>query len=64
MKRTALSALMAFFAASASHADPANCADRDLIVERLASAYGETRQSIGLGTNDQLMEIYASDVSG
>ncbi|KAA2314768.1 hypothetical protein DL237_07130 [Pseudooceanicola sediminis] len=40
------------------------CAPRDVVIKRLASGYGETRQSIGLGTNNSMVEIFASDVSG
>ncbi|OUS22501.1 hypothetical protein [Litorivita pollutaquae] len=41
-----------------------SCGPREVVVERLASGYGETRQSIGLGTNNQLVEVFASDESG
>lgn len=42
----------------------AACAARDQVIERLASAYGETRQSIGLGTNNQVVEVFASLETG
>lgn len=41
-----------------------NCAPRDAVVERLASKYGETRQSIGLGANNAMVEVFASDETG
>ena len=41
-----------------------NCADRESIVTRLAERFGETRQSIGLGSNNQVMEVYASLETG
>lgn len=41
-----------------------NCGPRDVVVERLATGYGETRQSMGLGTNNQVIEVFASDESG
>ncbi|WP_298805145.1 hypothetical protein [uncultured Lentibacter sp.] len=41
-----------------------NCAPRDTVVARLASAYGETRQSIGLGANNAVVEVFASAESG
>ncbi|MFK7940274.1 MAG: hypothetical protein AB8B82_12905 [Roseovarius sp.] len=41
-----------------------NCAPRDLIVERLAEKYGETRQSMGLGANNAVIEVFASDETG
>ena len=41
-----------------------NCAPRDQVVERLATKYGETRQSMGLGSNNAVMEVFASIESG
>ncbi|MCT4607682.1 MAG: hypothetical protein N4A70_00590 [Pelagimonas sp.] len=41
-----------------------NCAPRDTVVERLASKYGESRQSMGLGSNNAVMEVFASLESG
>lgn len=40
------------------------CGERDRIVERLASKYGETRQSIGLNHNNGVLEVFASDETG
>nr|WP_240789556.1 hypothetical protein [Pseudooceanicola onchidii] len=40
------------------------CAPRDVVLERLATTYGETRQSIGLGPNNQMVEVFASDATG
>ncbi|MEP3638344.1 MAG: hypothetical protein ABJN14_13935 [Paracoccaceae bacterium] len=37
-----------------------NCGPRDLIVGRLAEGYGETRQSMGLGANNAVVEVFAS----
>ncbi|WP_281984558.1 hypothetical protein [Thalassorhabdomicrobium marinisediminis] len=37
-----------------------NCADHDRVVERLAAGYGETRQSIGLGADNTVVEVFAS----
>ena len=45
-------------------ANAATCGPRDQVVERLASTYGETVQSIGLGSNNGIVEIFASDESG
>ncbi len=42
----------------------ARCAPREAIVERLASRYGESRQSVGLGNDNTLVEVYASDETG
>ncbi len=41
-----------------------NCADRTLVIERLASTYGETRQSIGLAQNNTMVEVFASADTG
>lgn len=41
-----------------------NCAPRDVVVQRLAEKYGETRQSMGLGSNNAVMEVFASLDSG
>lgn len=37
---------------------------RETVVARLASTYGETRQSIGLGSNNSVVEVFASVESG
>ncbi len=51
--------------APAAHAqDTRNCAPRDRVIERLASSYGETRRSMGLGANNAVVEVFASDTSG
>ncbi len=51
--------------ASAAPAQTArNCAPRDAVVERLASKYGESRQSMGLGANNAVMEVFASNATG
>jgi hypothetical protein len=42
----------------------ANCAPRPVVVERLADRYGETRRSVGLGANNAVVEVFASDESG
>lgn len=51
--------------ASATQAQTArNCAPRASVVERLASKYGESRQSMGLGANNSVVEVFASPESG
>lgn len=62
---TTLAALLAAlsFGASAS-AQAGQCATRDLVLERLSSKYGETRQSIGLGANNGVVETFASAETG
>jgi hypothetical protein len=51
-------------AGTASFAQGASCANRDIIVERLADKYGETRQSAGLNQNNGIVEIFASAETG
>lgn len=58
----AISALL--FLNGPALAQSATCAPRDTVVERLASSYGETRQSMGLGANNAVIEVFASDKSG
>ena len=41
-----------------------NCAPRDVVVDRLAARYGESRQSIGLGANNAMVEVFASPETG
>lgn len=41
-----------------------NCGPRDPVVQRLAERYGETRQSIGIGSNNAVVEVYASTETG
>ena len=41
-----------------------NCAPREAVVDRLADGYGESRQSMGLGANNQVVEIFASAETG
>ena len=52
------------FAMQAAQAQPASCAKRSVVVERLQSKYGETRRSIGLAANHGVVETFASDESG
>jgi hypothetical protein len=42
----------------------ANCAEHEAVVERLAAGYGETRQSIGLSSNNGVLELFASIETG
>lgn len=50
--------------AATSAQTPAACATRDAVVHKLTADFGETRQSIGLGHNNTLVEIFASPESG
>lgn len=41
-----------------------NCGPRENVVERLANGYGETRQSVGIGSNNAMVEVFASNETG
>lgn len=41
-----------------------NCGPRDMVIERLQTGYGETRQSMGLGANNSVIEVFASTQTG
>ncbi|WP_069300129.1 hypothetical protein [Neptunicoccus sediminis] len=49
---------------SAAQSQPASCAERTRVVERLQTKYGETRRSIGLAANNGVIEVFASAHSG
>ena len=57
-------ATMMMAPAGGAYAQAANCAPRTAIVERLATKYGESRQSMGLGTNNAVVEVFASADTG
>lgn len=40
------------------------CADHGTVVQRLAEGYGETRQSIALTADNQVVEVFASAETG
>lgn len=65
IKRAMLSAGLVLGVASYVEAqDLRHCAPRDQVIDRLATKYGETRQSMGLGANNAVMEVFASIDSG
>lgn len=52
-------------AATSSFAQTANnCAPREIVVERLAEKYGESRQSVGLGAYNSMVEVFAAGDTG
>jgi len=57
------SAVILLFALPA-RAQGQNCGPRDIVVERLADRFGETRRGIGLATRTRVVEIFASDATG
>lgn len=56
--------ILALAAHSATAQNVRNCAPRDVVVERLAEKYGESRQSVGLGANNAMVEVFAADETG
>ncbi|MEM8538416.1 MAG: hypothetical protein AAGF56_11230 [Pseudomonadota bacterium] len=58
-------ALGAFMlAATHAQSQSRNCAAHNVVVERLGSHYGESRQSVGLGADSSVVEIFASSETG
>ncbi|MEM8539268.1 MAG: hypothetical protein AAGF56_15570 [Pseudomonadota bacterium] len=65
MKMTWTAAILGLFATGLSaQSAAANCAPRDVVIERLADRYGESRQSVGLGSNNAVVEVFASEETG
>lgn len=50
--------------AQSAHAQGSNCADRTSIVAQLEKKYGETAQSVGLGRDNGVLEMFASTETG
>lgn len=50
--------------ATTADAQTRNCATHEMVVERLASGYGESRQSIGLSSDNHIVEVFASLETG
>ena len=63
-----LAAFTLFFALLAAAGAQAqglrHCAARETVMTRLAEGFGESRQSIGLGSNNSVMELFASRETG
>jgi len=64
VKQILIACLIGLLAFPASAQGNRNCAPRPVVLERLAEGYGETRQSIGLGTQGAVVEVFASDETG
>ncbi len=63
----ALTAAAALYIASTTDAaaqNARNCGPRAVVVDRLADGYGESRQSMGLGANNSVIEVFASAETG
>ncbi|AEI95045.1 MULTISPECIES: hypothetical protein [Roseobacter] len=61
---TAAAALYIVSSHSAAAENPRNCGPREAVVDRLAEGYGETRHSMGLGANNSVVEVFASERTG
>ena len=64
MKRLVITILAALWAFPVSAQMARNCGPRDIVLDRLAQGFGEVRKSIGIGGNDTLVELFASDETG
>ena len=64
MKQLIMLGLTTLLASPVAAQTAANCAPRDVVVDRLAQRYGETCQSMGLGANNAVIEVFASDETG
>ena len=56
--------LWAFATTASAQQSGRNCAPRQAVVDRLATGYGESRQMMGLGANNQVVEVFASNQTG
>lgn len=59
-----VAAFAIFLATDVSAQSSQQCAGRDLVIDRLAQKYGESRQSIGVAANNAVVEVYANDGTG
>lgn len=64
LKMTIGLGITAFTAGQAYAEGNRNCAPRPMVLERLVEKFGETRQSIGLGANNAVIEVFASSDTG
>ena len=51
-------------AAAQGHSQSRNCAERATVLETLGANYGESRQSMGLGADNSVIEVFASSETG
>ncbi len=65
LKLTMLVAVVSLALPLAAQAQsPQNCGNRENVVERLNSKYGESRQSIGMAPKGRVVEVFASHETG
>jgi len=60
----ALMAMSCLLPGLASSQQGRNCAPREVVIERLASKYGERRRAIGVDQQGMVMETFSSAESG
>ena len=63
-RNLSLTAALTCLLAAQAAAQSGQCVPRETVVQRLAEAYGETPQSMGLGANNAVVEVFASATSG
>ncbi len=63
-KIIALTCAAMLLASTATAQTTRNCAEHSMVVERLASGYGEARQSIGMSSDNTVIEVFASAETG
>ncbi len=64
LKFTMLVIAASFVLPFAAQAQGQNCGNCELVVERLTSKYGESRQSIGMAPQGRVVEVFASLETG
>jgi len=66
MFRIALIIALAISAVPATNAQTSRaiCGERDLIVDTLTGRFGETARSWGMGPNNRIVEVIASEATG
>jgi len=60
MTRT-IAIAIALMATQASAQQDMTCGPREAVIDRLATLYGESRQSVGLGERGMMVETWASE---
>jgi hypothetical protein len=61
---TAAAAIVLATTTDAAAQDRRNCGARAAVVSQLAEGYGEVRQSMGIGANNAVVEVFASSETG
>ena len=59
-----LTIFVAMFMVGNAYGQGLPCNERNAVIQRLAEKYGESRVSIGLDNNGNLLEMYANEETG